>query len=290
VGLDRDGIAFLLAAQRRLGVDFNKTLMFGRQSLLTGQRYVRAAFADNGVKMPGSEARALVARGAGYTEPLLARLGAHTIDSLDASDFENSTIIHDLNEPLPATLREQFSVVIDGGTLEHVFDYLRALRSAMEAVRLDGHLLMITPTSGFSGHGFYQLSPELFYRALAAPSGFRMVYMALKPLHWRSQWRQVPDPAVARDRVLWRGSWPTLLYVVARREEIKSVLTEPPTQSDYVPIWKAGSRSRAPRRAAAAVTSRLPLPMIDVGRSLATWRSTRSPLSAVKLTDIRPAE
>ncbi|MCA1572803.1 MAG: hypothetical protein LC798_21415 [Chloroflexi bacterium] len=43
-------------------------------------------------------------------------------------------------------------MVLDGGTLEHVFDYPTALRGALDAVRLGGHFIAVTPANGWCGH------------------------------------------------------------------------------------------------------------------------------------------
>jgi hypothetical protein len=63
---------------------------------------------------------------------------------------------------------------LDGGTTEHVFNFPTALTNAMQMVETGGHLVIITGGNNFCGHGFYQFSPELFYRALSAENGFEM--------------------------------------------------------------------------------------------------------------------
>jgi hypothetical protein len=54
-----------------------------------------------------------------FAEDILAPLGFE-VSSVDASDYEGATIVHDLNIPIPRELVEQFDIVWDGGTLEHV--------------------------------------------------------------------------------------------------------------------------------------------------------------------------
>jgi len=58
--------------------------------------------------------------------------------------------------------------VIDGGTLEHVFNFPVAIKNAMQMVRAGGRLSLSPPANNYFGHGFYQFSPELFYRVLSA--------------------------------------------------------------------------------------------------------------------------
>ena len=93
--------------------------------------------------------------------------------SIDASAYENATMVHDMNLPVGDELKQKFSVVIDGGTLEHVFNFPTAIRNCMEMLKVGGHFFAHTMANNFMGHGFYQFSPELFYRVFSPENGFR---------------------------------------------------------------------------------------------------------------------
>jgi hypothetical protein len=174
-----------------------------------------------------------------YSEPVLHRLGARLIDSLDASDYEGATLVHDLNRPLPPELRATYSVVIDSGSLEHIFNFPVALAGCLECVALGGHYLAVTPMNNWAGHGFYQFSPELYFRVLAEQNGFTIRCMLWHSHAPRRRWYQVADPAAVARRVERLGVGPGLLYIAARRSELHDVLAECPQQSDYVPQWAA---------------------------------------------------
>lgn len=284
MGLDRDSLAFLIACSRRLGVAFDDTLTLGRQAMLVDVAYLRSAYAQNGLRPSSAE---LTEALDGWAEPFLRSLGARRIDSIDASDFEGCTIQHDLNQRLPSELRGRYSAVLDGGTLEHVFDYPTALRNTLEAVSVGGHAILMTPGAGYTGHGFYQLSPELFYRVLAPANGFEVRSMLLKAQRWGARWYAVPDPAVVGTRIVWRGAWPTMLYVIARRIEDRPILAEPPMQSDYVARWE-GTWKRKGRRARTigALRPHAPLALREMSRSAKTWRSAASRLRHMSLTEL----
>ena len=66
-------------------------------------------------------------------------LGAEEVSSMDFSDYEQSELVHDLNEPIPSEWRGRYDFVLDGGTLEHVFNFPCAIRNAMELVAVGGH-------------------------------------------------------------------------------------------------------------------------------------------------------
>lgn len=250
MGISHDGARFLAS---RHDVDFIDTVTLGRQQLFLGAEDLEAIGVDAGT------ASALVPDDL-WAEPFLRHLGARAVESLDASTFEGATIPHDLNEPLPADLADRFSVVIDGGTLEHVFDYPTALANAMRLARVGGHLLLITPANNQMGHGFYQFSPELFFRVLVPENGYVIEQVLLKTSLRRSPWWQVVDPVQSGGRAEMLTSRVTYMYVQARRTgDVGEKLTVP-QQSDYVAVWAGELKSRpaSRRRALAeAVTSRL---------------------------------
>src|SRR5205823_6665735 len=140
-----------------------------------------------------------------------------SVDSIDASGFEGATIVADLNRPLAQDLRRRFSAVYDGGTLEHVFDVASAIRSCLDLVELGGHYIASSPANNWPGHGFYQFSPELFFRTLSRDAGFHLRGAFVIEQRGRDRWYAIPDPQDAGARLYWRNQYRTLLVAVARR-------------------------------------------------------------------------
>lgn len=154
-----------------------------------------------------------------FADSLLQILGFTRIDSMDISDYEGVSIIHDLNQPVPDTLLEQYDVVLDGGTLEHVFHFPTALENAMRMVKQGGHLILGAPANGLCGHGFYQISPELFFR-LCPKYGFELLRIYLST---GGRFYHVVDPLIVHGRVeLRRGS--AALYVHAQDRAVSWIL------------------------------------------------------------------
>jgi len=98
-------------------------------------------------------------------------LGGLEALALDHSDYEQAEIIWDLNRPLPAELEGRFGLVLDGGTLEHVFDTRVALANVARMLAPGGRVLHTNPTTNYAAHGFYQFSPTFYYDWYAA-NGF----------------------------------------------------------------------------------------------------------------------
>jgi len=91
-------------------------------------------------------------------------LGFSESKSLDYSDRENADYIVDLNCDVPEDLVNQFDVIIDPGTLEHVFDLRNSLKNIFLMLREGGRIIHLSaPASNAIEHGFYMFSPTLFY-------------------------------------------------------------------------------------------------------------------------------
>jgi SAM-dependent methyltransferase len=254
LGLDISAVRFLAAA-RKYGVSFDTTLMLGRQGLFVESNVVRSILHDRVVRHSGFQ----VAND-GFAEPLLYALGARTVDALDFSPYQGASIVHDLNQPIPQNLHRRFSTVLDAGTLEHVFNFPQAIKNCMEMVAPGGHLLIVTPANNFFGHGFYQFSPELFYRVLSPTNGFSVTRMVAFEEDWADlRYFEVSDPDSVRKRVTLVNSFPTYLMIAAKRTAIVPILAQPPQQSDYTVMWSEfgpGERGATAASDAIAQTTR----------------------------------
>lgn len=238
MGLDRHDVAFLVAA-RRLGVSYERTLMIGRAILPTRVNFT-AAFRTAGESLTSTDRDRILADGGGFADGLFRYLGATTIDSLDATDWEGNSIVHDLNEPLRKELHSQYTAVFDCGTLEHVFNFPIALANCLNAVSVGGHFLGVSPTNNWCGHGFYQFSPEAYYGVLGSSNGYELRCMLMRSVHLGARWYRVADPAESQAKP--DGPWNSSLYTVARRVSQRDILAIKPQQSKYAAVWEAERR------------------------------------------------
>jgi SAM-dependent methyltransferase len=237
MGLDVQAVRFLLSAHRS-GVRFTKCAVLGRQELFIDPASLQQILRSFGMARSDDAARRILGEADGFAEPFLRLLGAEQICSIDASSYEGSSVVHDMNLEIPNRLRDAFSVVIDAGTLEHIFDFPTAIRNCMEMVQEGGHLLVLTPTNNFMGHGFYQFSPELFFRVCSPENGFEVGRAIVCEVDPNARWYEVVDPARARRRVELINSRPAYLLIQARRLRQVPVLAAAPQQSDYQLLWQ----------------------------------------------------
>ena len=91
---------------------------------------------------------------------------------LDCSAYENAEYIRDLNKPVDKSLRGKFGTILDGGTIEHVFDVRSCLANITGMLKPGGRVIHITQASNWINHGFYQFSPVFFFDYYGA-NGFQ---------------------------------------------------------------------------------------------------------------------
>lgn len=260
MGFGQLGLRFLLAA-KACGVSFEHTCMIGRQTIGSmSAPWLQALLDQHGI---ACDAAKLLATEGGYSEPLWHALGAKTVTSIDASSYENATVIHDLNEPVGQELKERFTVFIDGGTLEHVFNVPVAVRNCMEMIRPGGHFLSVTTANSLMGHGFYQFSPEWAFRVFAPENGFTTRSVMLCELGPPPRFYVVDDPRHVGGRVELASKMPTFMTIIARRDEVCPIFRKTPQQSDYVATWtadRAGSATKTPATPAGTTTTQATSP------------------------------
>ena len=135
---------------------------FSQTHLVRMARTARVTLARD-IPITASQAPVLAAKGYLSGETLFRQIGFSEIEVLDLSNFEGATIQFDLNsEETPAALCEHFDVIIDHGTLEHVFHVPNALRNLFRMLRIGGRVVHSAPSGNFFDHGFYMFQPTLF--------------------------------------------------------------------------------------------------------------------------------
>ena len=168
MGLDFNTAKFLLWG-KNLGVSFERTLTLGHQGF-----YVPPAKFRRKVKQFGMAATPeQIARcfehppmTSPFADNFLRFLGAREVVSVDRSDFEAATLLHDLNEPFPEKWHGQMDFVFDGGTLEHIFNYPVALANCLELLRVRRPFCHLHARVGPDGARFLSIQPGTFFPGL----------------------------------------------------------------------------------------------------------------------------
>lgn len=266
MGISINTLKFLATAAAS-GCDFHRTVMIGRQRLYVTPDEVDRVLAGRGDPRERPTAP-------DYAEWVLRRLGAEVVDSIDVSNYEGATILHDLNAPLPPEHHQKYTTVLECGTIEHIFNFPTAIRNCMELLAVDGRLLCCTVANNFCGHGFYQFSPELFYRVLRPENGFEIERMVVCDAFYESRWYALTDPDVLKHRVELVGPYPAMLLVQARRVAAVAPFQQSPQQSDYASAWAGGEHADHAAAGPSQFTLRSLIPDA-VMRRVRAYRSAR---------------
>ncbi|MFQ5896858.1 MAG: hypothetical protein ACE5JN_01230 [Candidatus Methylomirabilia bacterium] len=105
---------------------------------------------------------------------LFRMLGFARYASLDLLDLDGPpTIRHDLNNPIPRDWEATQDLVVDAGTIEHIFDIKTALCNTARLVRERGMVIHASPVLWYD-HGFYGINPTLLVDFYSA-NGFRIL-------------------------------------------------------------------------------------------------------------------
>ncbi len=232
--------AILFFSKKALGLSFQRTLMLGRLNLNASKSDIESCLEKynspeltkiNDVAWPDE-----------YAEPLFRILGAKNVESIDHSDYEKATIIHDMNLPIDKNFNGKFTCLVDGGTLEHVFNMPIAIKNCMDLLEVGGHFFGVSPANNQMGHGFYQFSPELFYRIFSSENGFEVIKMFVTTTDVKGGWYEVSDPKTVNSRVMLVNDVALNLVVIARKTEDKEAFNMGyPHQSDYQSVWNVAS-------------------------------------------------
>lgn len=236
MGIDTETARFLLSSHKA-GARFARCLTLGRQNYFLSSRETRGLMVEFGLD-PGRFPRLSEPYSRfRYAEPFWEALGVERLDAMDASKYEGANIEHDLNHPIPEEFRSRYDAVCDFGTLEHVFNLPVALRNCLDMVAHGGRFYCAAPANNFFGHGFYQFSPELFFRVLTARNGFEVERCIAVESGPRRRWFDVADPAEVRARAGLVNSYPVCLFVRARRVSREVVPVLEAHQSDCSAQW-----------------------------------------------------
>jgi len=233
MGISIHPFNFLRYALKRSG-SFGKTATIGRLKLFVGNKYIKKMLNLSEIVDYGEFCEKL----------LLTHFGSVKVDSYDYSNYEGATFTYDLNKPPPSSLigpEYLYDTIIDSGTLEHIFNIPQAFKNISNMCKIGGTILLILPTNNFCGHGFWQISPELFFSLYSDANGYTETEVFLAGDKDNKNWYKVKKPENGIRRVLTNCS-PVVALV--RTKKAQNFSHDTVQQSDYVHIWK-GSKSKS---------------------------------------------
>jgi hypothetical protein len=161
-------------------------LLIGRQTTYFTPSELMTRFREHGVVADQSAIeidRATVNRGRSgefVTDRSIFRaLGNSRVLAVDVNPYEGAEIIHNLNDPIPDTFRGTADFIVDGSTLDNVFDPAMAIRNFAALLRPGGRMLTINAWN--TREGSYTACSAAWYFDFFVANGFAdcKVYMCV---------------------------------------------------------------------------------------------------------------
>jgi SAM-dependent methyltransferase len=260
MGISRHEARALIELYKKVG-PFGRVATLGRQALYVRRGHWRTLL--RAIENVPPSKMLEVCEGP-FADDFFRLLGATEVVSFDHSDYEGASVVHDMNVQIPPQFQQSFDFVYDGGTLEHVYNFPQAIKNCVDLLKASGLFVCSTPANDFMGHGFYQFSPDLFFRLFSQDNGFRLEQVLAFEYETGGAWFEVEDPGKLGRRVeMLATKSRIILWVVARKLGIKSIdYVSYPKQSDYVSQWEVnrqevGKSSASLTKARRALTTYL---------------------------------
>jgi SAM-dependent methyltransferase len=113
------------------------------------------------------------------THKFFEALGFGNYTAIDVNDKFGS-IVMDLNKSVTRDYghSEQYDLVINNGTGEHIFDQKMVFENMHELCKPGGYILNILPFANFLNHGFYNFHPTLFLD-IAAANNYQVIAIGI---------------------------------------------------------------------------------------------------------------
>jgi hypothetical protein len=160
MGISRGGIKLLMREGKRERY-FGRVLTAGRQDVFaTADNLERWALEMDYVLTPGWKARVYDKEETKGKRKNIAdvalfpALGFDEVESMDYSNYEGCSIVHDLNKDVPTQYHDRYDLIYDGGTSEHIFDFPKVLENYNKMLKRGGRIMHVAPSSNHVDHGF----------------------------------------------------------------------------------------------------------------------------------------
>ena len=127
----------------------------------------------------------------------------------------------------------EYDTIIDGGSLEHIYNVPQALKNISELCSDGGQILHMLPANNECGHGFYQFSPGL-PSLYSEENGYAETKVFIAPMDDEMHWYEVIKPGNGERAMIKSCKSTNALYLLCRTKKISNFSHTHVQQSDYV--------------------------------------------------------
>jgi len=260
------GMSRLLFAENISRPFQGSILQLGRQAISFGRKDLHKWSGSSGA-FPGTgsdgKASGDVRDDAIDDDDFFRFLGFQEVFSCDASSYESPTFLLDLNLNVPEELHGRFDVVLDGGTMEHIFNVPAVLANIHAMLKVGGRAIHITPSSNMVDHGFYSFSPTLF-RDYYSANGYQLLTVSLfECVSWSGDFAVFDCLSGKIDNRLGRIANAKMAGVFCVVEKTAGASSHViPAQSHFSSLWQDSEPNKS---------GNAPSPMVNAIKSNVPW-------------------
>jgi hypothetical protein len=238
MGIDVTALESILLSLKYVTKNQNM-LTLGRQQIHMRSEVIYKILNKNKIQLSGNYHNNL------YCETFFKDIGFLNVDSIDASNYESATIVHNMNKPIPSDLKDKYNYIYDGGTIEHIFNIPQTFENIIDMLEVGGIFLSVTCNNNFSGHGMYQFSPEIFLSAFSNNYGMEIIDIFLAETDtMRKDWISVNsynEKTGGRNISRFMNTREVYIITIARKisNDRESLINNSPQQYSYEKLeWK----------------------------------------------------
>ena len=163
-----EALVRLLVAEHKKKPISGNVLALGKQSVAVSLPKIKEIFKESGCEINPKfqekyDKNTRYRAGGLDDEALLSMFGNVNYQTMDVSDYENASIIHNLNNPIPKELEGQFDYIIDGGTFDHLFDLKTCFENVTKLLKPGGRIFQWNAASNYANAGYLSFSADFFY-------------------------------------------------------------------------------------------------------------------------------
>jgi hypothetical protein len=228
MGFNLSNAKLLHYYQSTYKIDFSQVLTIGNQSYRVPLSWINRSLSRNPILARLKYVKSLRE----FIEILIGN--EISIDSIDYSDYQKASIIHDLNVKITPGFNELYTFIYDGGSGEHIFDVKSFISNLKLMLKVDGYIYLSHPTNSNNGHGLYQFSPDFYYSVFCEENGFEIIDISYYNMFSNKSYN-IPNPIDIKHRVTIPTLAPAYINVLVRKINNTKLLKV--TQSDYKLIW-----------------------------------------------------
>ena len=184
-------------------------------------------------------------------------MGFQTVESCDASNFEGATHTIDLNHSVPESLHNQYDVVFDGGTIEHIFHLPQVYRNIYDMLKVGGRIIHSSPSTNHVDHGFYMFSPTLFYDYYTANNWEIVTSYIFKytERHYKDPWKIYSYKPGSIEPLSFKDSLLGIFFIAIKTGNSTADII--PQQGYYQRVWRDTMTGSSPSEGGSVLVTKI---------------------------------